>query len=282
VLFLDESAYYTITAQDRGSWVDIPFLAPISLFNGYAYEFGIVGFQHPVDSSFVGVSGSMMYAGEHSSFDELGLSTQSQGAPTWYYSTATPMVRMNFDPELIVINAIDDVNSSQFNVYPNPTNGVFTIELKDNVKKYDVAVNNVLGQTVYISTVTDMNTTIDLSSFEVNFSQNSRLSIKWDIMVDECIDNQLENDSKKSSSIEISFEDAKAFIIKRFENIGHIYLNGKTTYINDGNLKVYYFISKSTQYTGYYCLSSLSSRKLEVLGNIDCGKDEIMSKFNNK
>ena len=116
----------------------------------------------------------------------------------------------------------------------------------------------------------------------VNFSQNSRLSIKWDIIVDECIDNQLENDSKKSSSIEISFEDAKAFIIKRFENIGHIYLNGKTTYINDGNLKVYYFISKSTQYTGYYCLSSLSSRKLEVLGNIDCGKDEIMSKFNNK
>ena len=166
VLFLDESAYYTITAQDRGSWVDIPFLAPISLFNGYAYEFGIVGFQHPVDSSFVGVSGSMMYAGEHSSFDELGLSTQSQGAPTWYYSTATPMVRMNFDPDLIVINAIDDVNSSQFNVYPNPTNGVFTIKLKDNVKKYDVAVNNVLGQTVYISTVTDMNTTIDLSSFE--------------------------------------------------------------------------------------------------------------------
>jgi hypothetical protein len=166
VLFLDQSDFYTITAQDRGSWVDIPFEAAVSLFSGMAYEFGVVGFQHPVDSSFIGVSGSMMYAGEHSSFDELGLSTQSQGSPTWYYTTQTPMVRMNFDPALIVINAVNDINPSQFNVYPNPTHGVFTIELDGNVKQCDVVVNNILGQTVYTNVVTGMNTTIDLSSFE--------------------------------------------------------------------------------------------------------------------
>jgi hypothetical protein len=50
-------------------------------------------------------------------------------------------------------------------VYPNPTNGVFTIELDDN-GKYDVTVNNVLGQTVYATSTTSMKTTIDLSSFE--------------------------------------------------------------------------------------------------------------------
>ena len=116
----------------------------------------------------------------------------------------------------------------------------------------------------------------------VNFSQNSSLSIKWDSMVDDCIDNQLENDSKESSSTEISFKEAKAFMKKRFKNISQVYLNGKTTYLNETDLKVYYFISKSKQYNGYYCLSSVSSRKLEVLGNIDCGKDEIMIKFNNK
>jgi hypothetical protein len=163
LVWLDESDYYTITAQDLCAWVDIPFLLPISLFNGYAYEFGIAGFQHPADSSFIGVSGSMMHAGEHSSFDELGLSTQSAGTPTWYYISSTPMVRMNFDPALI--NAVNYVNPSQFNVYPNPTNGVFTIEL-DASEKYDVTVNNVLGQIVYTTSTTSMNTTIDLSSFE--------------------------------------------------------------------------------------------------------------------
>ena len=163
VVYLDESDNYTITAQDLGAWVDIPFVSPISLFNGYAYEFGIAGFQHPADSSFIGRSGSMMYAGEHSSFDELGLSTQSAGTPTWYYISSTPMVRMNFDPGLI--SAVNDVKNSKFNVYPNPSNGVFTIELDGNTK-YDVTVNNALGQTVYATSITSMNTTIDLSSFE--------------------------------------------------------------------------------------------------------------------
>jgi len=168
VVWLDESNYYTITAQDLGAWVDIPFVSPILLLNGYAYEFGIAGFQHPVDSSYIGVSGSMMHAGEHSSFDELGLSISSStglpvGVPTWYYITKTPMVRMNFDPG--AINVVNDVKNSQFNVYPNPTNGVFTIELDGNAK-YDVTVNNILGQTVYTTSTTAMNTTIDLSSFE--------------------------------------------------------------------------------------------------------------------
>ena len=45
------------------------------------------------------------------------------------------------------------------------SNGIFIIELGE-VAKYDVTVNNVLGQTV-LSTVTNgMNTTIDLSAFD--------------------------------------------------------------------------------------------------------------------
>ena len=51
----------------------------------------------------------------------------------------------------------------------------------------------------------------------VNFSQNASLSTKWDNMVNDCVNNQLENDSKKSSSQEISFEEAKVFMEERFE-----------------------------------------------------------------
>ena len=168
VIFIDESDNYTITAQDLGTWVDIPFLSPINLLSGYAYEFGIGGYQHPTDTSFIGVSGSMMYAGEHSSFDETGLSISSStgqpvGVPTWYYITSAPMVRMNFDPALI--SAVTDVKQTIFNVYPNPSNGEFVIAL-DATAKYDVTVNNVLGQTVYATTTNTMETTINISNFD--------------------------------------------------------------------------------------------------------------------
>ena len=164
--FLAQSDNYEITAQDLGTWVDIPFISPINLFSGYAYEFGIAGFQHPVDSVYVGTSGESMYNGEHSLFDEMGLNPNSNGTAgtaTWYYLTSTPMVRMNFDPAS-VISAVSDVKQTIFNVYPNPTNGIFTIELEAN-KKYDVTVNNVIGQTVISTTTSGMNTTIDLSKF---------------------------------------------------------------------------------------------------------------------
>jgi len=166
LLFLDESDPYTITSSDLGAWVDIPFVSPIQLFNGYAYEFGIAGFQHPTDSVFVGTTANSLYNGEHSLYDEFGLnpnSTGTAGTPTWYYLTSCPMVRMNFDqgsPTGVV-----DSKQSIFNVYPNPSNGVFVIEL-DAISKYDVRVYNVLGQTVYTTSTNAMNTTIDLSSFD--------------------------------------------------------------------------------------------------------------------
>ena len=165
VILLNESDNYTITNQDLGAWVDILFDSPVDLYNGYAYEVGIAGFVHPTDSAFIGTSGQSMYNGEHSVFDEFGLNPNdaaNQGVPTWYYLTRTPMVRMNFDPSSV--SAVSDVKQTIFNTYPNPTNGIFIIELGE-VAKYDVTVNNVLGQTV-LSTITNgMNTTIDLSAF---------------------------------------------------------------------------------------------------------------------
>ena len=166
VILLNESDNYTITNQDLGAWVDILFDSPLDLYNGYAYEVGIAGFVHPTDSAFIGTSGQSMYNGEHSVFDEFGLNPNdlvNQGIPTWYYLTRTPMVRMNFDPSSV--SAVSDMTQTIFNTYPNPTNGIFIIELGE-VAKYDVTVNNVLGQTV-LSTITNgMNTTIDLSAFD--------------------------------------------------------------------------------------------------------------------
>jgi hypothetical protein len=106
-IFYEESDNYIITAQDLGSWVDISFVSPVTLSNGFAYEIGVKGFQHPTDSVYIGTSGESIYNGEHRLFDELGLSTQSAGVSTWYYITNTPMVRMNFDPSLITVISWD-------------------------------------------------------------------------------------------------------------------------------------------------------------------------------
>ena len=163
VRLVAESDNYTISAQDLGNWIDIPFLNSISLFNGYAYEFGIVGFNHPSLESYIGIAGTSLYNGEHSLFDELGLSAQSAGTPTWYYITSTPMVRMNFDPSLIA--SASEIKDDVFNVYPNPSNGKFTLSL-DKKGKYDVYITNMLGQNIFSGCISELNTVIDLSSFD--------------------------------------------------------------------------------------------------------------------
>ena len=166
VMFLNESDNYIITPQDLGAWVDIVFIDPVDLYSGYAYEVGVAGFVSATDSAFIGTSGQSMYNGEHSVFDEFGLNPNdvaNQGIPTWYYLTRTPMVRMNFDPGAII--AVSDMKQMNFTIFPNPTNGIVTIKL-DDVAKYNITVNNVLGQTVFSTTTYGMNTSIDLSNFD--------------------------------------------------------------------------------------------------------------------
>ena len=161
-VFIAESDNYTITAQDINSWVDIPFVDPVPLRSGFAYEFGIVGFQHPTLKSYIGTSGNSLYNGEHSLFDEMGLSSSSNGTPTWYYITTTPMVRMNFDPSLIA--STSNVNSMDFvSLFPNPSNGVFTISLK-NQAEYNLSVTNMIGQEVAKTYLTNSINQIDLTN----------------------------------------------------------------------------------------------------------------------
>ena len=166
LLLLAESDNYIITAQDLGAWVDIMFPVPIDLYSNYAYEFGIAGFLHPTDSVFVGTSGESMYNGEHSLFDEVGLNPNdpvNTGTPTWYYITRTPMVRMNFNPSTTI--STFDIKEPRFNIYPNPTNGKFSIKLDVDIK-YDIVVKNTLGQTVLITDIDGVSTIINLSDFD--------------------------------------------------------------------------------------------------------------------
>jgi hypothetical protein len=152
---------HSVGANEPGTWINIPFLSTQSLIPGQ-YCISIGGYQHPSDSAGVGVSGTGT-ASLDRMFDKND--HYQEGAPTWYTIGDIPMLRMNFNPATAPQpSSISDVETI-FNTYPNPTNGIFTIAL-DNLGEYDININNVLGQTVYSSTINELLTSIDLSKFD--------------------------------------------------------------------------------------------------------------------
>ena len=90
--------------------------------------------------------------------------TSTHVAGDWYTLSKPLLIRMNLG-SVSSPSGIKNIKNSQFNLYPNPTNGIFVIELEAN-SKYDLTVNNILGQTVYTASINEMKTTIDLSGFD--------------------------------------------------------------------------------------------------------------------
>jgi len=128
------------------------------------YRIAIGANIHPTDSVGVNVSSPGDYYSSDGLFDKDALLTNSTNGPTWYTISDIPMLRMNFDPSTIV--DVADIQETIFSVFPNPTNGVFTIELDVKTAEYDINVYNVLGQTVLSTVTSSMKTPIDLSSFD--------------------------------------------------------------------------------------------------------------------
>ena len=79
---------------------------------------------------------------------------------TWYYSTATPMVRMNFNPNLA---SIEETTNNTFEVYPNPASDVVNIKFNDATNAA-ISVLNLAGKEVMTSTVNGTQTSFSTSS----------------------------------------------------------------------------------------------------------------------
>ena len=135
----------------------------------------------------------------------------------------------------------------------------------DNKKACNQAINNKIGVNDWQST---------------NFSKNKDANIKWEKMVKDCVDHQMKKNIDDLSLKKISFSEAKKFIEERFKNIGQRYIDGKIIY-SKKDIKAYYFLSQNIQYPDYYCITGVSNSKLEVLGDVNCGKNDFVLKFNN-
>jgi hypothetical protein len=67
--------------------------------------------------------------------------------PNWMWTQAAPMIRLNVKPLLVGEEEVD-LNRLQLKVYPNPSNGSFTIQCSASTQL--VEVYNVNGQKVQV------------------------------------------------------------------------------------------------------------------------------------
>ena len=159
-IFLGESDSYTLQQSDIGNWVTLPLLVPYPVFAGTAYMAGVLGTQHPTDT--VGLSSS---SNENASswIQDNGCDIGSSGFGAWYTTSSARLIRMNFG----TVSAVNDILlNSGFIVYPNPSNGIFTIDNQNN-ETYSVSVTDIIGKVVYNSIITNLtNKSIDLSKVE--------------------------------------------------------------------------------------------------------------------
>ncbi len=86
------------------------------------------------------------------------------GTEAWYYvDDVIVSPDSNYADSIMGIAQLK-VNSEELTVFPNPSNGVFTVELKTNSEKLKVEVYSILGQPIYKAPLTAETTQLNLST----------------------------------------------------------------------------------------------------------------------
>ena len=112
-----------------------------------------------------------------------GCDIGSGGFGYWYTLSKSLLIRMNLGYE-VVSSLENPLVSRNLEIHPNPSNGVFKLDLLDVVSEdYEIKISNVLGEIVYNEKKEVNSTTsiqIDISEFakgvyllNVNNSQSS-------------------------------------------------------------------------------------------------------------
>ncbi|MDQ3192275.1 MAG: choice-of-anchor J domain-containing protein [Bacteroidota bacterium] len=162
---LESTDFVGISASDKNKWKTIPLIENAQLTAGNFYRVSVEGFEHATQTVYVGTSGTSVDSTSHilDNNDCYG-----NGAGTMYYTNNTPMIRLNVMP---APNSVKEISKTiNVDVYPNPNNGEFQLQMNNEVKgTYVISVSNMLGQQVYSERVTSTGSlikTIDLSNFD--------------------------------------------------------------------------------------------------------------------
>jgi len=153
-VFVDESTPYILTPADLGQKITLALsagAAPLSAGVSYVVVLGSYGDGGASDDLIISTAG----VSEASTSYYYDMTDN-----TWYYTTSTPMVRMNFDPS-VGVNEVE--NNLGLRVFPNPSNEVINISINKEVSA-SLTLLDVSGKVVKTQALNGISTSINTAS----------------------------------------------------------------------------------------------------------------------
>ena len=153
-VFVDESAPYILTPADLGQKITLALsagAAPLSAGVSYVVVLGSYGDGGATNDLVISTAG----VSEASTSYYYDMTDN-----TWYYTTSTPMVRMNFDPS-VGVNEVED--NLGLRVFPNPANEVINISLNKEVSA-TLTLLDISGKVVKTQALNGISTSINTAS----------------------------------------------------------------------------------------------------------------------
>jgi len=133
--FLEETAPVTLAANNLNAILNLVLLNPTSLTSGQTYLVVVGSFDGALRVSNAGSSA------EQTSF------LKDLATDTWFFTTSTPVVRLNFDPILSVNE--NSLQVADAVIYPNPTSSTSTVEFNlVNASEATISVTDLSGKIV--------------------------------------------------------------------------------------------------------------------------------------
>lgn len=135
--FIEESAPFIVASNNLNTLLTIPFLSPVNLMANNTY-LAVVG----------SYDGTLRVSNAGSSEPQTSFFLDLTDN-TWYYTTSTPVVRMNFDPTVSLANNTAD---GTYNLSPNPTDAAATLKMEvKSAGQAVVTITDMSGKQVSIA-----------------------------------------------------------------------------------------------------------------------------------
>ena len=169
-VYLMESGDFTVN-DNIEKWFNVS-INPTNFVDGDAILVLLSSTYSLTDTVALSTNGRYEYTGEGYSIYPSGSASNPEiTAGTFYYfpsGGSALCIRLNLDPEAIGVNVgINENNISNFNIFPNPNNGKFNVQIQAyNTEKLNLVVRNLIGQMVYqekVSVINSKNKSLDLS-----------------------------------------------------------------------------------------------------------------------
>ena len=164
-VFIEESAPTIVAANNTNTLWTIPFLSPVNLNANTTYLAVVGSYDATLRVSNAGSSDV-----QTSFFLDLSDNT-------WYYTTSTPVVRMNFDP---TVSLTENNVQATYTLAPNPTNGTSTLTIDAKTSgEATVTITDMLGKQASVA-----NASLFVGENSINLSTENLTSGVYFVNVD--------------------------------------------------------------------------------------------------